>query len=282
MESSASDFELIGEAFQKCSTEARAAEVELHKSRSDLSSARDALEAALAAGEESKIIQATVAQREADRRLHDELDRAFNEMRATLNAELRPELSDLATGFLRELLDSRTVEIELDEKYNLTILEDGITKPVLSGGEEDIANLVLRLAVSQMIAERSGQAFWLLILDEIFGSLDDVRRFNVLELLRVLGDRFEQVILITHIEGVKDGVDQVISVRYDPASASSIVESSAGGATTEVLELLPAGAARWPPREPRVRKRLRRRRIESTRPPVPYCTRGSAPRYPTH
>ena len=135
------------------------------------------------------------------------------------------------------------MEIELDEKYNLTILEDGITKPVLSGGEEDIANLVLRLAVSQMIAERSGQAFSLLILDEIFGSLDELRQFNVLELLRALGDRFEQVILITHIEGVKDGVDQVISVRYDPASASSIVESSAGGATTEVLELLPAGVA---------------------------------------
>ncbi len=243
MASSASDFELIRQAFEKCSAEARAAEVELHKSRTDLSSARDALEAALAAGEESKIIQATVAQREADRRLHDELDRAFNEMRATLNAELRPELSDLATGFLRELLDSRTVEIELDEKYNLTILEDGITKPVLSGGEEDIANLVLRLAVSQMIAERSGQAFSLLILDEIFGSLDELRRFNVLELLRALGDRFEQVILITHIEGVRDGVDQVISVRYDSASASSIVESSAGGAATEVLELLPAGVA---------------------------------------
>jgi exonuclease SbcC len=243
MESSASDFELIRQAFEKCSGEARAAEVELHKSRTDLSSARDALEAALAAGEESKIIQATVAQREADRRLHDELDRAFNEIRTTLNAELRPELSDLATGFLRELLDLRTVEIELDEKYNLNILEDGITKPVLSGGEEDIANLVLRLAVSQMIAERSGQAFSLLILDEIFGSLDELRRFNVLELLRALGDRFEQVILITHIEGVREGVDQVISVRYDPGSVSSIVESSAGGAATKVLELLPAGVA---------------------------------------
>src|SRR6185503_8060631 len=114
----------------------------------------------------------TVAERESERRLHDELDRAFNEMRAQLNAELRPELSELATSFLRELLDSRTSEFELDEKYNIVIVEDGIAKPVLSGGEEDIANLVLRLAVSQMIAERSGQAFSLLILDEVFGSLD--------------------------------------------------------------------------------------------------------------
>ena len=238
----AADFESIRRAHEQCATDARAAELELHKSQSDLASANQALETALAAGEESRLTQLTVREREEDRRLHEELDRAFNEMRAKLNAELRPELSELATGFLRELLDSRTAELELDERYNIIILEEGVTKPVLSGGEEDIANLVLRLAVSQMIAERSGQAFSLLVLDEVFGSLDESRRFNVLELLRALGDRFEQVILITHIEGVRDGLDNVITVRYDPASAASIVESSTGEPEApETLELLPAG-----------------------------------------
>jgi exonuclease SbcC len=237
----AADFEPLRVSYEKCAADARAAELELLKARNDLTSARQALESALTAGEESRIVQATVAQRESERRLHEELDRAFNEMRTQLNAELRPELSELATGFLRELMDSRTAELELDEKYNIVILEDGITKPVLSGGEEDIANLVLRLAVSQMIAERSGQAFSLLVLDEVFGSLDETRRFNVLELLRALGDRFEQVILITHIEAVRDGLDHVISVRYDPSAAASIVEASAGGPITEVPELEPAG-----------------------------------------
>jgi exonuclease SbcC len=80
------------------------------------------------------------------------------------------------------------------------------------------------------------------VLDEVFGSLDENRRFNVLELLRGLGDRFEQVILITHIEGVRDGLDSVITVRYDPASAASVVESSAGEPEPDdTLELLPAG-----------------------------------------
>lgn len=237
----ASDFDSIRQRYEKCEADARAAELDLHKSHADLAGARDALTSALAAGEESRLIQATVAQREGERRLHEELDRAFNEMRAELNAQLRPELSELASGFLRELMDSRTAELDLDEKYNINILEDGITKPVLSGGEEDIANLVLRLAVSQMIAERSGQAFSLLILDEVFGSLDETRRFNVLELLGALGDRFEQVVLITHIEAVRDGVDHVISVRYDPATAASVVESSAVEEPTDALELIPAG-----------------------------------------
>jgi DNA repair protein SbcC/Rad50 len=108
------------------------------------------------------------------------------------------------------------------------VLEDGVPKPVISGGEEDLANLVLRLAISQMIAERAGQAFSLLILDEVFGSLDQSRRSNVVDLLRRLQDRFEQVILITHIEDVREGVDRVIHVRYDEERGSSVVEQADG------------------------------------------------------
>src|SRR5216110_676172 len=82
---------------------------------------------------------------------------------------------------------------------------------------------------SRISSERAGQAFSLLILDEVFGSLDEARRFNVVELLRGLQDRFEQVILITHIEPVREGVDQVIAVRYDADTGSSIVTESEGG-----------------------------------------------------
>nr|MBA2707284.1 hypothetical protein [Gemmatimonadaceae bacterium] len=249
MSFAAADYDRLKADYERGFAEARTAELDLHTATNNIASAREALGSALAASEESRIIQATVTQRERERRLHEELDRAFNELRAQLNAELRPELSDLATTFLRHLMDSRTAELELDEKYNITVLDDGVGKPVLSGGEEDLANLVLRLAVSQMIAERSGQAFSLLVLDEVFGSLDETKRFNVLELLRALGDRFEQVILITHVEAVRDGLDQVISVRFDPATGVSIVDQTGGGGTAtsgqhedqEMLE--PAGAA---------------------------------------
>lgn len=231
MSFAAADYDRLKADYERCFAEARTAELDANTASGNLRNAREALTKAMAASEASRLVQATVAEREKERRLHEELDRAFNDMRATLNAALRPELSELATTFLRELMDSRTAEIELDEKYNITVLEDGIAKPVLSGGEEDLANLVLRLAVSQMIAERSGQAFSLLVLDEVFGSLDETRRFNVLELLRALGDRFEQVILITHIESVRDGLDQVISLRYDPSLAASVIEQSVGGGT---------------------------------------------------
>ncbi len=163
------------------------------------------------------------AKLEAEKRMHEELDRAYTDLRTDLNFQLRPELSDLASRFLNQLTDGRYAELELDDNYNLVVLEDGVPKPVISGGEEDLSNLVLRLAISQMIADRSGQNFSLLVLDEVFGSLDVARRQNVVDLLRRLEDRFEQVILITHIEGVKDELDHVVLVDYDDQAGASRV-----------------------------------------------------------
>jgi len=46
---------------------------------------------------------------------------------------------------------------------------------------------------------------------------------NVVQLLHNLEDRFEQVILITHIEGIRESLDQVLRVEYDERSGTSIV-----------------------------------------------------------
>jgi exonuclease SbcC len=107
-------------------------------------------------------------------------------------------------------------------------MEEGVSKPVISGGEEDVANLVLRLAISQMVAERAGQPLSLLVLDEIFGSLDEHRRENVVALLRHLADRFPQVVLITHIESIRDGVDRVIRVTLDESRGAAMVTDDQG------------------------------------------------------
>ena len=179
---------------------------------------------------------------ERGKRLHDELDRAYTDLRTDLNVQLRPEMSELASAFLTELTDARYDELELDDSYNLTVIEDGVPKPVISGGEQDIANLCLRLAISQMIAERAGQSFSLLILDEVFGSLDEARRQNVVELLRGLQDRFEQVILITHIEQVREGLDRVINVRYDEESGASVVTQTDQSGDDGAILLASAGA----------------------------------------
>jgi len=188
--------------------------------------AQAAVDRATAARAEFDRLSALVEALEADRRLHEELHRAYSDLRTDLNFQLRPEVSEIASNFLTELTDARYTELELDDKYRLLVLEEGVPKPVISGGEEDVANLVLRLAISQMIADRAGQSFSLLVLDEVFGSLDEVRRQNVVDLLRGLHDRFEQVILITHIEGVRDGLDRVINVGFDAQTGAAVVTTT--------------------------------------------------------
>ncbi|MGI9089963.1 MAG: AAA family ATPase [Gemmatimonadaceae bacterium] len=210
--------------FNRASEAVRTTELTVVGAQGEVRAAQQSLDAAHAARREHERIAERLQQRNGERLAHDELDRAFQELRTDLNDALRPELSEVASSFLSSLTDGRYSQLELDDKYDVVILEDGVAKPVISGGEEDIANLVLRLAISQMIADRSGQPFSLLVLDEVFGSLDAARRDSVLELLHRLEDRFEQVILITHIETVREGVDRVITVRYDEETGASVVD----------------------------------------------------------
>ncbi|MEP6992696.1 MAG: SMC family ATPase [bacterium] len=222
--------------------ELRTAELEAVAADGDVNAAQSAVTRADQARHELARVRGQLEALDRQRRLHDELDRALTDLRTDLNVQLRPEIGEVASGFLTDLTDGRYDELELDDVYNVTVLEDGVPKPVISGGEEDVANLCLRLAISQMIAERAGQSFSLLILDEVFGSLDESRRQNVVELLRGLHDRFEQVIIITHIEQVREGLDRVISVRYDEEIGSSIV-TQVEPTTVDEGELLALGAA---------------------------------------
>jgi exonuclease SbcC len=224
--------------FERSTESARSTELVVVGAQGDVRAAQQRLDAVEAAKREYERIAERLRVLNMQRLVHDELDNAFRDLRGDLNDALRPELSEIASSFLGSLTDERYTQLELDERYDIVILEDGIAKPVISGGEEDLANLVLRLAISQMIADRSGQPFSLLVLDEVFGSLDASRRDNVLELLHRLEDRFEQVILITHIESVREGVDRVIMVRYDEETGASIVE---GGDDADVSFASPDG-----------------------------------------
>lgn len=216
-------FASVRESYERADAAARQAELEALTAHGEAKRSRTALDTAEEGRRELARRQDLLDGLERDRRLHDELDRAFTDIRTDLNVQLRPELADIASGFLSELTDGRYKSLEFDEEYRLLVLEDGVRKPVISGGEEDLCNLVLRLAISQMIADRAGQAFSLLILDEVFGSLDEGRRTNVVELLRHLHDRFEQVIVITHIEQVREGLDRVVPVQFDETRRISVV-----------------------------------------------------------
>jgi len=151
-----------------------------------------------------------------------ELMKAF---RNSLVARIIPTLSQAASGLLSQLTNGRYSSLTLDDSYNIFI-EDGGVKHVLerfSGGESDLANLCLRLAISRVIAERSGtQGINLLVLDEIFGSQDASRKRNLMASFNALSNQFRQILLITHIEDIRDDLGSVIEVYEDENGESRV------------------------------------------------------------
>ena len=84
---------------------------------------------------------------------------------------------------------------------------------MFSGGEKDLANLCLRLSLSQNMSNltwRKGINF--LVLDEILWSQDIERREEILANLKTLEDVFSQIILISHVEDIKDYASNLIEI----------------------------------------------------------------------
>lgn len=227
----------VSEQYEAARGRRDGASLNLERARGEADAARQAADATRREKREHQKLSRLIRQREVEHRLHNDLDAALAELRDELNDRVRPELSEIASVFLTELTDGRYNQIEINRDYEVVVLDGGEEKPVISGGEEDLANLVLRLAISQMIADRAGQTLSLLIFDEVFGGLDEHRRESVVRLLQRLQDRFEQVILITHIESVREGLDQVMRVAYDETTGGSVVHDESPGASGEALEV---------------------------------------------
>lgn len=193
------------------------------KAEAGLRSARSRVERAEAALASYDERAAKLGAVRAELSTHTRTADRLAEFRAEVAAGIVPDLEQLASGFLQLLTDGRHEGVELSDDFAPTLLESGLEIEVPSGGTEDLIALAMRLAISQLIAERAGHPLSLLILDEPFGSLDAVRRENVLSLIRRLRSVFQQVILITHVEEAKDAVDTAIVVEFDETEGRSSV-----------------------------------------------------------
>jgi exonuclease SbcC len=162
---------------------------------------------------------------EEERRYLEKLDLLFSDFRVSLIGRIRPTLSRHAKTLFLELCDNRYEDFELDEDYEIFIHDQGEKFPInrFSGGETDLANLCLRIAISLLISESSQVGFSFVILDEIFGSQDLLRKENILNALARLKNRFRQIFLITHIDDIKDSVENLVYVTENEDGTSDLL-----------------------------------------------------------
>ena len=144
------------------------------------------------------------------------LDDYFGRFRLELAGRIRPLIAQRASELLSLTTHSRYSQIDLDQDYNIKIFDANVSYPIdrFSGGEQDLASLCLRIAISQVVAERSGGApINFIVLDEIFGSQDAERRDLILNALGQLSSQFRQIFIITHIEPIKEMLPVLLNVK---------------------------------------------------------------------
>jgi exonuclease SbcC len=135
------------------------------------------------------------------------LESLFIDFGLNLMQRIRPLLSERASILLHQLTLGKYSRLELDEEYNIFMYDGSAQFEIdrFSGGEADLANLCLRIGISEVIAERGSDAeVKFIALDEIFGSQDQSRRQNILNAFTKLQNHFHQIFLITHIEEINE------------------------------------------------------------------------------
>lgn len=170
--------------------------------------------------------QKKIEESKADIRYLVRLESLMEDFRLELTGRIRPLLESRVSFLFREVTNGRYPIVELGEDYEISILDGDSSFEVnrFSGGEEDLVNLCLRIAMSQVIAERSGGAeVNFIALDEIFGSQDEERRKSIMESLSRLSSQFRQIMLITHIEDIKEMFPRVLNVEEDTLTKESTV-----------------------------------------------------------
>jgi exonuclease SbcC len=89
-----------------------------------------------------------------------------------------------------------------------------------SGGETFRVNFAIRLALSKLLTHRAGAKLQFLVIDEGFGTQDAPGRARLVEVLDAIKNDFEKIVVITHIEELKEEFPVRIEVSKNSAGST--------------------------------------------------------------
>ncbi len=117
-----------------------------------------------------------------------------------------------------------TIELEDDDDSLEVFINYGDSRRIIelaSGMEKVIASIAIRVALINVSTLPKTDMF---IIDEGFGALDDLSVETCNRLLMLLKRYFRLVIIITHVEGIKDAADMFIEVTKVEKDAHVVYE----------------------------------------------------------
>jgi DNA repair protein SbcC/Rad50 len=158
--------------------------------------------------------------------VYKELAEAFSKkgIQALLIEQALPEIEIEANRLLAKITDNRmslrlesqreTRKGDTIETLDIKIADELGTRnyEMYSGGEAFRIDLALRIALSMLLVRQAGASLPILIIDEGFGTQDNSAREKLIEAINSIQDDFEKIIVITHLEEMKDKFETLINV----------------------------------------------------------------------
>lgn len=129
-----------------------------------------------------------------------------------MTSKIRPALEGAVGSLLSAMTEGRYETVKIDRDYNIQVQGSNGFLPLaeMSGGEQDLVALALRLGLARIVSSSHGSTGpGFLVLDEVFGSQDTRRQEMLLEALKSLRNIFPQILLVSHVTGTEDEVDQL-------------------------------------------------------------------------
>jgi exonuclease SbcC len=171
---------------------------------------------------------------------HKTLERAFGKdgVPALLIEQALPQIESRANELLDRLSDGQmsirfvtqseykdkkredlkeTLDIQISDSAGVRDYE------MYSGGEAFRVNFAIRLALSEVLAQRKGARLQTLVIDEGFGSQDTQGRQRLIEAINQVKDDFAKILVITHLEELKDAFPTRIEVEKMPQGSTVTV-----------------------------------------------------------
>ena len=161
---------------------------------------------------------------------HRKLEQAYgkNGVPALLIEQALPQIEEKANELLDRLSDGNmsvrfvtqaeykdkkrddlkeTLDIQISDTAGIRNYE------MYSGGEAFRVNFAIRLALSEILAQRKGARLQTLVIDEGFGSQDVQGRQRLIEAINLVKSNFAKILVITHLDELKDAFPTRIEVE---------------------------------------------------------------------
>ena len=167
-----------------------------------------------------------LSQAAKEEKVYKDLAQAFGKrgIQALLIESALPEIEAEANELLSRMTDNRMhIKIETQretkagnvvETLDIKISDELGTRnyEMFSGGEAFRINFAIRIALSKLLARRAGAPLPTLVIDEGFGTQDSVGIEKLKEAINSIQDDFDKILVITHIEELRDAFPTRINV----------------------------------------------------------------------